>query len=236
MTGHYARIGQGEDGRWLLKKGLDAAKDQSYVLYDMTQDQLAHTRLPLGAYTKPEIRALAEREGFCNARKHDSQDICFVPDGDYADFIARRTGKTYAPGDFVLEDGTVLGRHRGLIHYTTGQRKGLGIAYAHPLYVVRKDLGRNEVVVGPNEALFTRDLTARDCNWIAFETPPAELRCTAQIRYRGREAACTVRPLEGGRMAVRFDEPQRAITAGQAVVLYDGDTVLGGGTICPQKE
>ena len=235
VTGHYARIEQGEDGRWLLKKGLDAAKDQSYVLYDMTQDQLAHTRLPLGGYTKPEIRALAEREGFCNARKHDSQDICFVPDGNYADFIARRTGRTYAPGDFVLEDGTVLGRHRGLIHYTTGQRKGLGIAYAHPLYVVRKDLGRNEVVVGPNEALFTRDLTARDCNWIAFETPPAELRCTAQIRYRGREAACTVRPLEGGRMAVRFDEPQRAITAGQAVVLYDGDTVLGGGTICTTK-
>ena len=235
-TGHYARIEQNENGRWLLKRACDPSKDQSYVLYSLTQEQLAHTQFPLGIYSKPEIRALAERAGFCNARKHDSQDICFVPDGDYAAFIARRTGRAYAPGNFVLEDGTVLGRHKGMIHYTIGQRKGLGIAYAHPLYVRRKDLERNEVVLSGNEDLFSDCLTARDFNWIAMEAPADEIQCTARARYQGREAACSARMLADGTVFVRFEEPQRAITAGQAVVLYDGDTVLGGGTICSMED
>ena len=232
VTGHYARIEQSESGRYLLKKGLDPKKDQSYVLYCLSQDQLAHTRLPLGGCTKSEIRALAEREGFCNARKHDSQDICFVPDGNYTAFLDRWTGHTAEPGDFVLPDGEVLGRHCGLRCYTVGQRRGLGIAYREPLYVLRKDLEKNEVLLSGNDALFSDRLTARDFNWIAFDAPAEPVRCTACIRYQGREAPCTVRACADGTAEVRFDTPQRAITPGQAVVLYDGDTVLGGGTIC----
>lgn len=231
-TGHYARIEQAENGRYLLKKALDPAKDQSYVLYSLTQAQLARTHFPLGAYSKPEIRAMAEARGFRNAHKHDSQDICFVPDGDYAAFIAQRTGKTYAPGNFVLEDGTVLGRHRGLIAYTIGQRKGLGIAYAHPLYVLRKDLLRNEIVLSDNAALFSESLTAREFNWIAFDAPEAPVHCTAKTRYQAREIPCTASVCPDGRVHIEFEQPVRAVTPGQAVVLYDGDTVLGGGTIC----
>ena len=230
-TGHYARIEQAENGRWLLKKALDPAKDQSYVLYALTQEQLSRTCFPLGGYSKPEIRAMAEERGFVNAKKKDSQDICFVPDGDYAAFITRRTGKRYAPGKFVLENGTSIGRHKGLIHYTVGQRKGLGIAWAHPLYVLRKDTARNEVILSDNAALFSDRLTARDFNWIAFDAPQDSIRCTAKTRYQAKEVACTVTALPGSRAEVRFDAPVRAITAGQAVVLYDGDTVLGGGTI-----
>ena len=232
VTGHYARVEQAENGRWLLKKALDPAKDQSYVLYSLTQEQLAHTRFPLGIYSKPEIRAMAEARGFRNAHKHDSQDICFVPDGDYAAFIAQRTGRNDTPGSFVLEDGTVIGRHRGMIHYTIGQRKGLGIAWAHPLYVLRKDLLRNEVVLSDNAALFSARLTAREFNWIAYDAPTEPVRCAAKTRYQAREVPCTAAVLPDGRVAVEFDQPVRAITPGQAVVLYDGDTVLGGGTIC----
>ncbi len=232
VTGHYARIEQGENGRWLLKKAVDLSKDQSYVLYSLTQDQLAHTRFPLGGFTKAEARDLAERAGFRNARKHDSQDICFVPDGDYAAFIQRRTGKTDEPGNFVLEDGTVLGQHKGMIHYTIGQRKGLGIAYAHPLYVLRKDMEKNEVVLSTNEALFSDRLIARDFNWIAIEQPTEPVTCLAKTRYQAKETPCTATVLEDGRVEVRFEQPVRAITPGQAVVLYDGDIVVGGGTIC----
>ena len=230
VTGHYARIEQ-ENGRWLLKKALDESKDQSYVLYSLTQEQLAHTRLPLGAMHKSETRRIAEEQGFYNADKPDSQDICFVPDGDYVRFIARYTGHDCPAGDFVDEGGHVLGRHRGIVHYTVGQRKGLGITADAPLYVKRIDAAENRVVLSGNDALFSRELTANDFNWIAYDVPPCELRATARVRYHQREQAATVTVLSDGRVHLVFDEPQRAITPGQAVVLYDGDTVLGGGTI-----
>ena len=230
VTGHYARIEQ-ENGRWLLKKSLDESKDQSYVLYSITQEQLAHTRMPLGAMHKSETRRIAEEQGFYNADKPDSQDICFVPDGDYAGFIARYTGRDCPTGDFVDESGRVLGRHKGIVHYTVGQRKGLGIAADAPLYVKRIDAQENRVVLSGNDALFSRELTANDFNWIAYDVPPRELRATARVRYHQREQAATVTVLSDGHVHLVFDEPQRAITPGQAVVLYDGDTVLGGGTI-----
>ena len=230
VTGHYARIEQ-ENGRWLLKKSLDESKDQSYVLYSLTQEQLAHTRLPLGAMHKSETRRIAEEQGFYNADKPDSQDICFVPDGDYAGFIARFTGHNCSAGDFVDEEGHVLGRHKGIVHYTVGQRKGLGIAADTPLYVKQIDAVSNRVVLSGNESLFSRELTANDFNWIAYDVPPRELRASARVRYHQREQAATVTVLGDGRVHLVFDEPQRAITPGQAVVLYDGDTVLGGGTI-----
>ena len=230
VTGHYARIEQ-ENGRWLLKKSLDESKDQSYVLYSLTQEQLAHTRLPLGAMHKSETRRIAEEQSFYNADKPDSQDICFVPDGDYAGFIARFTGHDCPAGDFVDEDGHVLGRHKGIVHYTVGQRKGLGIAADAPLYVKQIDAASNRVVLSGNESLFSRELTANDFNWIAYDVPPRELRASARVRYHQREQAATVTVLGDGRVHLVFDEPQRAITPGQAVVLYDGDTVLGGGTI-----
>ncbi len=230
VTGHYARIEQ-ENGRWLLKKSLDESKDQSYVLYSLTQEQLAHTRLPLGAMHKSETRRIAEEQGFYNADKPDSQDICFVPNGDYAGFIARFTGHDCSAGDFVDEEGHVLGRHKGIVHYTVGQRKGLGIAADAPLYVKQIDAASNRVVLSGNESLFSRELTANDFNWIAYDVPPRELRASARVRYHQREQAATVTVLGDGRVHLVFDEPQRAITPGQAVVLYDGDTVLGGGTI-----
>ena len=229
-TGHYARI-ERENGRYLLKKALDASKDQSYVLYMLTQEQLAHTQFPLGALRKAETRQLADSLGFFNARKPDSQDICFVPDGDYAAFIRRHTGKADTPGDFVDESGRILGRHRGIAHYTIGQRKGLGIPSNQPLYVKAIDPKSNQVVLSENGALFSQQLTGENFNWIAWEAPPRQFRCSAKIRYRQTEQPCEVTVEENGSVQVLFDRPQRAITPGQAVVLYDGDTVLGGGTI-----
>ena len=232
VTGHYARVEYDEKrDRYLLKKAVDDTKDQSYVLYMLTQEQLAHVKLPLGGLRKDQVRVIAEKHGFINARKHDSQDICFVPDGDYAGFIARYTGHDCPAGDFVDESGHVLGQHKGIVHYTVGQRKGLGIAADAPLYVKRIDAQENRVVLSGNAALFSRELTANDFNWIAYDVPPRELRATARVRYHQREQAATVTVLSDGRVHLVFDEPQRAITPGQAVVLYDGDTVLGGGTI-----
>ena len=230
VTGHYARIEQ-ENGRWLLKKSLDESKDQSYVLYSLTQDQLAHTRLPLGAMHKSKTRRIAEEQGFYNADKPDSQDICFVPDGDYATFIRRHTGKTDVPGDFTDESGKILGQHKGITHYTVGQRKGLGVPSNEPLYVKAIDPARNRVVLSGNAALYSRTLTAGDLNWIAWDTPPRQFQCSAKTRYRQTEQPCTVTVTAEGRAEVCFDMPQRAITPGQAVVFYEGDTVLGGGTI-----
>ena len=229
-TGHYVRI-ERENGRYLLKKALDASKDQSYVLYMLTQEQLAHTQFPLGALRKAETRQLADSLGFFNARKPDSQDICFVPDGDYAAFIRRHSGKADTPGDFVDESGRILGRHKGIAHYTIGQRKGLGIPFNQPLYVKAIDLKSNQVILSGNDALFSRQLTGGNFNWIAWEAPPRQFRCSAKIRYRQTEQPCEVTVEENGSVQVLFDRPQRAITPGQAVVLYDGDTVLGGGTI-----
>lgn len=230
VTGHYARIDK-ENGRYVLKKALDASKDQSYVLYSLTQEQLAHTLFPLGEMSKDETRLIAEKCGFSNAHKPDSQDICFVPDGDYAKVIALHTGKTYAPGDFIDKDGNVLGTHRGIIHYTLGQRKGLGVSAATPLYVCKIDVLNNTVTLGENGDLFSTELTVGDFNWISGEAPSETFRCEAKIRYRQKEQPATVYPCGAGKVKIVFDEPQRAITPGQAAVLYDGEKVLGGGTI-----
>lgn len=229
-TGHYARIEKQGD-RYLLKKASDESKDQSYVLYAMTQEQLAHTAFPCGALNKTQTRQVAEEQGFLNAEKPDSQDICFVPDGDYAAFIRRYTGKSYSDGPFVTTQGTIVGRHRGIIHYTVGQRKGLGISSDRPLYVQSIDAAKNTVVLGENRELFGTELNAVNFNWIAFETPPDILRAKAKIRYRHREQWATVEVTGKNTVHLVFDAPQRAVTRGQAVVLYDGDTVLGGGEI-----
>ena len=232
VTGHYARVEQDEaTGRFLLKKGLDEGKDQSYVLYNLTQEQLAHIRLPLGGLHKTEVREIAEQHKFVNARKHDSQDICFVPDGDYAAAVERLTGARSVPGRFVDAHGNVLGTHRGIIHYTIGQRRGLGIAAEAPLYVCGIDVPNNEVVLGRNADLFSTELDASGCNWISGDVPQQPLRVTARIRYRQPEQPCTVTVTGADTVHVSFETPQRAITRGQAVVFYDGDTVLGGGTI-----
>lgn len=233
VTGHYARIEQETvTGRWLLKKSANIAKDQSYVLAFMTQDQLAHTIFPLGGFaSKEEVRRVAEKYGFVNARKHDSQDICFVPEGNYADFMKEYTGKDYPAGDFVDQLGKKLGEHKGIIRYTIGQRKGLGLALPAPLYVCRKDMEHNEVILGPEEVLFTKSCIVKDFNWIAYEQPTHPVRVTAKTRYRAKEAPATATVLADGRVQLVFDEPQRAITTGQAAVLYDGDSVVGGGII-----
>ena len=230
VTGHYAKIEE-ENGRFLLKKAADEAKDQTYFLYTLTQEQLAHTRFPLGELTKAEARAIAEERGFINAKKRDSQDICFVPDGDYMAFMERYTGKTYENGNYLDLSGKVVGRHKGAVAYTLGQRKGLGLAMGAPVYVCDKDMAANTVTVGPNEALFHSSLRAADWNWIAIEYLKEPIRVMAKARSRMIEQPATVYPEEGGFARVEFDEPQRAITPGQAVVLYDGDTVVGGGTI-----
>lgn len=230
-TGHYARIERDVNGRYLLKRAVDITKDQTYVLYSLNQLQLAHTLLPLGGYRKSEIREIAEAEGFINARKHDSQDICFVPDGDYASFIERYTGEAFAEGDFVDKSGTVLGRHRGMIRYTVGQRKGLGIALGKPAFVCAKCAETNTVTLGENADLFSKSLTAHDVNLIACDSIPTPIRVTAKIRYGQNETPATVEQIGEGRIHVEFDTPQRAIAKGQSVVLYDGDTVVGGGII-----
>lgn len=231
VTGHYARVEQDEaTGRWLLKKGLDENKDQSYVLYNLTQEQLAHVRLPLGGLHKSEVRAIAEQQHFVNARKHDSQDICFVPDGDYARFMEQFTGKHYPAGDFLDQSGKVVGTHSGAVRYTLGQRKGLGLALGAPVYVCGKDMQANTVTVGPESELFDRIVYAEDVNWIAIPALTEPLRVTARTRYHQAEQQATVYPAENG-FRLEFDQPQRAPTPGQAAVLYQGDVVLGGGTI-----
>lgn len=229
-TGHYARVERG--GRWLLKKGLDEDKDQSYFLYNLTQEQLGHLLLPLGGLTKAQVRELAGEAGFLNAQRQESQDICFVPDGDYAGFIERYTGERAEPGDFVGTAGQVYGRHRGIIRYTVGQRRGLGLSFPQPMYVCGLDPEGNRVVLGEAGELFSDRLIAEDLNFIAVDGIPGPMRVRARIRYRHKEQPATAVQVGPDRLEVRFDSPQRAITRGQAVVLYDGDTVIGGGTIC----
>ena len=230
VTGHYARI-EKQDGGYVLKKALDETKDQSYVLYSMTQEQLAHTLFPLGNMQKSEVRRLAEENRFINAAKPDSQDICFVPDGDYGAFLERYTGKKYAPGPFLDTEGNVLGTHKGTVRYTIGQRKGLGIAFGKPMYVKSIDVQNNTVTLAETQELYSDVLTANEFHWISGRIPPAEVRCKAKIRYRHAEQSAAAYPQPNGKVKIVFDQPQRAITPGQAVVLYDGDVVLGGGRI-----
>ena len=230
VTGHYARIYK-EGDKYVLKKALDETKDQSYVLYNLTQDILAHTRFPLGEFEKSKTREIAEKCGFINAQKPDSQDICFVPDGDYARVIELNTGKRYKEGDFIDKNGNVLGRHKGVIHYTIGQRKGLGISAPTPLYVTKIDTENNTVTLGESGDLFSDTVVADDFNFISGNVPTEPFRCAAKIRYRQKEQPATAYPLPDGNVRIVFDAPQRAITPGQAAVLYDGDTVIGGGTI-----
>lgn len=230
-TGHYARIQQDPGGRWLLKTASDASKDQSYVLWSLTQEQLSHVLFPLGSLTKTEVRALAAAHGFSNANKQDSQDICFVPDGDYAAFIERYMGKSYPDGRFLDTAGNVLGKHKGMIRYTIGQRKGLGIALQSPTYVLHKDAVKNTVTLGPNDALFHKTLTAHGVNLIAIDRVDTPIRVEAKIRYRAPAAAATLEQIDETHVRLVFDEPQRAISPGQSVVFYDGDVVIGGGII-----
>lgn len=232
VSGHYARIRQDpETGRYLLYKAQDKAKDQTYFLACLTQEQLEHILFPLGELTKAEVRQIAQENGFVTARKHDSQDICFVPDGDYGAFLERYTGKAYPQGDYLNLDGQVVGRHQGAVRYTLGQRKGLGIALGAPVYVCRKDMAANTVTVGSSEALFSPALRASDWVWFPFDQLTEPMRVTAKTRHSQLEQSATVYPEEGGFARVVFDQPQRAVTPGQAVVLYQGDLVVGGGTI-----
>lgn len=233
-TGHYAVIEQSGEDRWLLKKS-PAAKDQSYVLYSMTQEQLAHTLMPVGRYSKPEIRAMAEEAGLPVAHKRDSEEICFVEDGDCAGFVERYTGKKDAGGDFLDREGSVIGRHRGITHYTVGQRRGLGVSFGKPMYVTAIDAVHNTVTLGEEGAQYSRSLEAADLNWIPFDSPEGETEAEAKVRYAAAPAKAKLTPLPGGRARVEFFEPQRAVTPGQAVVFYDGDVVLGGGTIQGKK-
>ena len=232
VTGHYAVIEfDPERNRYLLKKAADPEKDQSYVLYNLTQDTLSHVRFPLGGLRKQEVRRIAEENGFINAKKHDSQDICFVPDGDYASFIERYTGKADTPGDFVDLQGNVIARHKGITHYTIGQRRGLGIPADRRLYVVDIDVPGNRVVLGDNSDLMEKSLIAGQVNLITCDELTEPVRVTAKIRYKHKEQPATAWQDAEGKLHVEFDEPQRAITKGQAVVLYDGDIVVGGGVI-----
>lgn len=218
--------------RYFLKKGLDSSKDQSYVLYRFTQKQLAHTLLPLGALSKSEVRSIALENGFLNAAKPDSEDICFVPDGDYAAFIERYTGKKIKSGDILYENGGKVGRHRGALRYTIGQRKGLGVSFGKPVYITGKNMADNTVTVGPELSLYKRAFEVCDFNWLCGAKVPGQtLRCGVMTRYRRTERPASVTVEGSGCVKIVFDEPQRAITPGQAAVLYNGSIVLGGGTI-----
>ena len=233
VTGHYARIEPGAaGGRYLLKKGADRSKDQSYVLYTMSQERLKHTLFPLGGLTKAQVRDIALEHGFANARKHDSQDICFIPDGEkYTDFIRRHISREAPKGRFVDTNGNDLGENKGIIHYTVGQRKGLGLSAQMPLYVCSVSASDNTVVVGTEDNLYAGTLIARDINLIPVYSLDTAIRAHARIRYNHPEQPATVWQLGPDTIRVEFDRPQRAITKGQSVVLYDGDTVIGGGTI-----
>ena len=228
-TGHYARVDfDPASGRYLLKKAADNAKDQSHFLCNLTQHQLSHTLFPLGGLTKDQSRAIAKEQGLVTARKRDSQDVCFIPDGDYLNFLQSYTGKVYENGDFLDMNGKKVGTHKGAVAYTLGQRKGLGIAMGEPVYVCAKDMAANTVTVGRNEDLFRSALVAEDWNWIAMDAPTSPIRVMAKARSRMTEQPATFYPAEN---RLVFDEPQRALTPGQALALYDGDTVLAGATI-----
>lgn len=230
-TGHYARIDQLENGRYAIRRSATLAKDQTYALYNLTQEQLKRTLMPVGQYSKDEIRKIAEKIGLLVANKPDSQDICFVPDGDYAAYIEENAGVKIPEGDFVTLDGKVLGKHKGIIHYTVGQRKGLGLSLGYPAFVLEIRPETNEVVIGTNEDSMTTTLKANRVNFMSVEDLPEPKRVFAKIRYNHKGAWCTVEKTGEDEITCTFEEPQRAVTPGQAVVLYDGEYVLGGGTI-----
>ena len=231
-TGHYVVCEQDKNsGRYLIKKAADPGKDQSYVLYSLSQEILSSCIFPLGGYTKSQIRKLAEENGFVNSEKKESQDICFVPDGDYAAFIERETGRVYPPGDFVTVNGEKVGAHRGIIRYTIGQRKGLGVSYRAPLYVCAKDIKNNRVILTEGAELFSREVTAKDINLISVAEIKGEMRVSARTRYNMKEQPATAYQTDENTIKVVFDAPQRAVAPGQALVLYSGDTLVGGGTI-----
>ena len=237
-TGHYARIEPDEPGQWALRRGVDADKDQSYVLFGMRQEQLAATLMPVGHYPKSEIRRLAEEAGFPNADKPDSQDICFIPTGDYREFLRQRTDER--PGDIVDADGNVLGSHEGIQYFTVGQRRGLGLSGGPPRFVIRLEPDTRQVVVGSETDLYQDTLYANPVSWVSGVPPAEPVEVTVKIRYKFAEAAATVTAVGagtavGGGALVRFREPQRAITPGQAAVFYQGDTVLGGGAIASHQ-
>ena len=234
-TGHYARIEKLENGRYAIRASVANAKDQTYALYNLTQEQLARTLMPVGEYHKDEIRQMAQEIGLQVAQKPDSQDICFVPDGDYASYIEENTEQKILPGNFVLSDGTVVGRHKGIVHYTVGQRKGLGLSLGHPVFVLEIRPESNEVVVGTNEESMSCYVRADRVNFMSVEDLSEKKRVWAKIRYNHRGAWCTVEKTGEDEILCIFEEPQRAITPGQAVVLYDGEYVLGGGTIIADK-
>ena len=234
-TGHYARIEQLPNGRYAIRNSVTAAKDQTYALYNLTQDQLSKTLMPVGEYTKDQIRAMADEIGLLVAHKPDSQDICFVSDGDYASYIEENSDVKITPGNFVLSDGTIVGKHKGIIHYTVGQRKGLGLSLGHPVFVLEIRPKTNEVVVGSNEESMSCYVRADQVNFMTVEDLTEPKRVWAKIRYNHRGAWCTVEKTGEDEILCTFEEPQRAITPGQAVVLYDGEYVLGGGTIIADK-
>jgi len=231
-TGHYAQIERDGAGRYLLRRAVDASKDQTYVLWQLTQDVLSRVLLPLGGFKKSDIREMAEEAGLCTAHKSDSQDICFVPDGDYAAFLTHYTGRSPIGGDFVDEEGHVLGHHNGIEHYTIGQRKGLGLSLGHPIFVKFKDPVTRRVVLADNDRLFEREIQLDRINLIAADRLEAPTRVEACIRYLHRPSPATVIQTSKTTATVIFDEPQRAPAAGQSCVFYDGDTVIGGGIIC----
>ncbi len=230
-TGHYAQITQLENGRYAIKNSVTAAKDQTYALYNLTQEQLSHTLMPVGAYTKDEIRQMAEKIGLPVAHKKDSQEICFIPDNDYGKFIRESTGQDIKEGNFVSADGTVLGRHKGIIHYTIGQRKGLNLSLGHPVFVQEIRPETNEVVLGSNEELFKTKVYANRINCMGVENLKQETEAIGKIRYNHKGDVCRVRQVEEDLLECTFEHPVRAVTPGQALVLYKDGYVLGGGTI-----
>lgn len=230
-TGHYAKIEADPSGRFLLKRASDIKKDQTYMLWSLSQHQLSHTLLPLGEYTKPEIREIAEQNNLINAHKSDSQDICFVPDGDYASFISRESGYTPVPGNYIDMDGNILGKHKGVIHYTVGQRKGLGISMNRHVFVKDKDALNNTVTLSDEEYIFSKKITLKKINLIPFDSIDSQIRVQAKIRYSQKVSPATAIQTGEDEITLIFDEPQRAPARGQSAVMYDGDYVVGGGII-----
>ena len=230
-TGHYANIVEDENGRFLLKKAADPKKDQTYMLWSLTQEQLSHTLFPLGNLTKPEIREIGAQNGFVNAHKSDSQDICFIPDGDYAAYIEKALGNKYPEGNYVDEDGNILGKHKGMIHYTIGQRKGLGISMNKHIFVTKKDAENNTVTLADEDRLFKSKVIIRNINLIPFDKIEGKIRVEAKIRYSQSQSPAYAEQTGDDEITLTFDTPQRAPAKGQSAVMYDGDIVIGGGII-----